>query len=118
MLRNKWPGSTEFAFENYGIHGSSNAASASRLPAMTSMSKWAFREELGVLDPFFFARYVSTTPGLEEEAALFGQRVHDPRRAGCPGARGSPSETHRPGDQTHRTGCAKEMTLRIGDANC
>jgi hypothetical protein len=40
-----------------------------------------FREEFGVLDPFFFARYVSTTPGLEKVAALFQDNYHDPLRA-------------------------------------
>jgi hypothetical protein len=40
-----------------------------------------FPDESGVLDPFFFARFVATTKGLEGVAALFKDRFHDPRRA-------------------------------------
>jgi hypothetical protein len=40
-----------------------------------------FRGEFGVLDPFFFSRFVTTTPGLEGVAALFRDGYHDPLRA-------------------------------------
>jgi hypothetical protein len=40
-----------------------------------------FQGEFGVLDPFFFARFVATTTGLEKVAALFKDGFHDPLRA-------------------------------------
>lgn len=40
-----------------------------------------FGDESGVLDPYFFYQFVSTTPGLEEVAKLFRDSFHDTRRA-------------------------------------
>jgi hypothetical protein len=39
-----------------------------------------FPREFGVLDPYFFFRFVKTTPGLESVAALFTHGFHDPLR--------------------------------------
>jgi hypothetical protein len=40
-----------------------------------------FGDESGVLDPYFFYQFVSTTPGLEKVAKLFSDSFHDTRRA-------------------------------------
>jgi len=40
-----------------------------------------FRDEFGVLDPYFFFQFVSTTPGLEKVAQLFTDGFHDTLRA-------------------------------------
>jgi hypothetical protein len=40
-----------------------------------------FEDESGVLDPYFFYQFVSTTPGLEKVANLFNDGFHDTRRA-------------------------------------
>ena len=40
-----------------------------------------FRDEFGELDPFFFAKFVASTPGQRGVAALFKDNFHDPRRA-------------------------------------
>lgn len=39
-----------------------------------------FGDEFGVLDPYFFYQFVSTTPGLENVARLFKDDFHDTRR--------------------------------------
>lgn len=40
-----------------------------------------FQNEFGVLDPYFFFQFISTTPGLEKVAKLFNDGFHDTRRA-------------------------------------
>jgi hypothetical protein len=40
-----------------------------------------FGDESGVLDPYFFYQFVSTTPGLEKVANLFNDGFHDTWRA-------------------------------------
>jgi hypothetical protein len=40
-----------------------------------------FRDEFGVLDPYFFFQFVSTTPALEKVAQLFTDGFHDTLRA-------------------------------------
>jgi hypothetical protein len=40
-----------------------------------------FQDEFGVLDPYFFFQFVSTTPGLEGVAELFKDSFHDTLRA-------------------------------------
>lgn len=40
-----------------------------------------FGEEFGVLDPYFFARFVASTPELQTVARLFRNDYHDPKRA-------------------------------------
>ncbi|MES2462564.1 MAG: hypothetical protein V4671_18430 [Armatimonadota bacterium] len=40
-----------------------------------------FLHEFGALDPYFFARFVSTTPELQQVQQLFEDTYHDPARA-------------------------------------
>lgn len=40
-----------------------------------------YADEFGVLDPYFFAEFARSTPGLEGVAGLFRDGFHDPDRA-------------------------------------
>lgn len=43
--------------------------------------KLGYLNEFGVLDPWFFAHYLSSTPGMEVVRALFEDDFHNPARA-------------------------------------
>jgi hypothetical protein len=78
-FRDRWIGRLDSRWR-YGFHGHQcgfrNASTGQDVEV-----ELGFRGEFGVLDPFFFARFVATTPGLESVAALFKDGFHDPLRA-------------------------------------
>jgi hypothetical protein len=83
LLRGRWFKSTWSGRLNsrwsYGFHGYQcrfrDKSSCQKLDV-----ELGFDGEFGVLDPFFFAAFVRTTPGLNAIAALFRDNFHDPLR--------------------------------------
>lgn len=78
-FRNRWKGQLDFRWR-YGFHGN-ECGFTNRRTAQVVEVILGFAGEFGVLDPYFFARFVATTAGLEQVAALFKDSFHDPRRA-------------------------------------
>lgn len=64
----------------YGFHGR-QCGFRNGVTGQDVQAEMGFGGEFGVLDPFFFGRFVRTTPGLEGVAALFRDSFHDPLRA-------------------------------------
>ena len=78
-FRNRWRGRLDFRW-GYAFHGH-ECGFRDRLTGQDVEVILGFPGEFGVLDPFFFARFVATTAGLEVVAALFKDGFHDPLRA-------------------------------------
>jgi hypothetical protein len=78
-FRSRWKGRVDSDWR-YGFHGH-QCGFKNRSTGQVVEVEMGFRGEFGVLDPFFFSRFVSTTPGLEKVAALFRDSYHDPLRA-------------------------------------
>jgi hypothetical protein len=78
-FRDRWRGRLDSHWR-YGFHGR-QCGFREGATGRDVQVEMGFREEFGVLDPFFFAKFVTTTPGLEGVAALFKDDFHDPRRA-------------------------------------
>ncbi len=78
-FRDRWRGRLDSRWR-YGFHGY-ECGFRDRLTGRDVDVILGFPGEFGVLDPFFFARFVKTTPGLEGVAALFRDSFHDPLRA-------------------------------------
>ncbi len=107
-FRDKWKGRLDSRWR-YGFHGYECGFRDGHTGQEVEVIL-GFRGEFGVLDPYFFGRFVASTPGLEGVACLFKDDFHDPRRAGGPGATGSPHEDCRPGGWARRAGRARGMT--------
>jgi hypothetical protein len=78
-FRHRWRGRLDSSWK-YGFHGHQCGFTNGSTGQVVEV-ELGFRGEFGVLDPFFFSRFVTTTPGLEGVAALFRDRYHDPLRA-------------------------------------
>lgn len=78
-FRDRWRGRLDCRW-SYGFHGH-ECGFRDRFTSQAVEVKLGFPGEFGVLDPFFFARFVATTTGLEKVAALFKDGFHDPLRA-------------------------------------
>jgi len=77
-FRDGWRGRLDSRWV-YGFHGH-ECGFRNRLTGQDVEVILGFPGEFGVLDPFFFSRFVATT-GLERVAALFKDGFHDPLRA-------------------------------------
>jgi hypothetical protein len=77
-FKSRWSGRLDTRW-SYGFHGYQcgfrDKSSGQKLDV-----ELGFDGEFGVLDPFFFAMFVRTTPGLNAIAALFRDNFHDPLR--------------------------------------
>ncbi|WP_165234034.1 DUF6896 domain-containing protein [Aquisphaera insulae] len=78
-FRDQWKGRLSFRW-GYAFHGY-ECGFRDRLTGQDVDVILGFPGEFGVLDPFFFARFVATTRGLERVAAIFKDSFHDPLRA-------------------------------------
>lgn len=78
-FRDEWRGRLDSRWR-YAFHGH-QCGFRDRATGQDVEVEMGFRDEFGVLDPFFFARFVTTTPGLEGVATLFRDSYHDPLRA-------------------------------------
>jgi hypothetical protein len=78
-FRNRWRGRLDSRW-GYAFHGH-ECGFKDRLTGQDVDVILGFPGEFGVLDPFFFARFVATTTGLEGVAAIFKDNFHDPLRA-------------------------------------
>jgi hypothetical protein len=63
----------------FTFHGLACAFTGRRTGQVVEV-RLCFGEEFGALDPYFFARYVQTTPGLERLVGLLGDDYHGPAR--------------------------------------
>ncbi len=78
-FRDKWKGRLDSRWR-YGFHGYECGFRDGHTGQEVEVIL-GFRGEFGVLDPYFFGRFVASTPGLEGVACLFKDDFHDPRRA-------------------------------------
>lgn len=79
LFRDGWRGRLDPRW-GYAFHGR-QCGFHDRATGQVVEVEMGFREEFGVLDPSFFARFAASTPGLEAVAALFRDGYHDPLRA-------------------------------------
>jgi hypothetical protein len=77
-FRSRWSGRLDSPW-SYGFHGYQCGFHDRRSHQKVEV-ELGFHGEFGVLDPFFFAAFVRTTPGLNAVAALFRDDFHDPLR--------------------------------------
>lgn len=78
-FRDRWKGRLDYRW-GYAFHGH-ECGFRDRLTGQDVEVILGFPGEFGALDPYFFARFVTTTTGLERVAALFKDGFHDPLRA-------------------------------------
>ena len=78
-FRSWWRGRLDSHWK-YGFHGYQCGFRNGTTDQVVEV-ELGFRGEFGVLDPFFFFRFVTTTPDLEGVGALFKDSYHDPLRA-------------------------------------
>lgn len=78
-FRDRWKGRLDSHWR-YGFHGR-QCGFRQGVRGQEVQVEMGFWEEFGVLDPFFLAKFVATTPSHRGVAVLFRDNFHDPRRA-------------------------------------